>query len=564
MSVAAELVSAAEAQYEFGVSTGGDAFAVPKEGPRLVAMLRGGRLSLRAQLAATYFAETERVASQSALADALSVIEGKALRTEPVDLHVRVASDHAGTTWLDLGDTTGLAIEITPSGWRLVEPSVMFRRSALTGALPRPTTGGKGLALLWDLLNVAPDDRPLVLGWLIHGLEEHSAHPILAPLGEQGTGKSTATRTIASIIDPSPVPARKVPRDIDAWVTAAAGSWVVGLDNVSAIPEWFSDSLCRAVTGDGDVRRTLYTDGDLSVFAFRRCVILNGIDLGALRGDLADRLLRVELGRILPDRRREDSELGAAWRSAHPAILGALLDLAVEIKSLRPEVELSEKPRMADFARTLAAVDKIMGMAGLQRYLSMVGGLAADVVEGNSFAAAITQRIRAPFVGTAAELLDDLVESDTEWRALRDWPANPRAATGMLRRLAPTLRQLGWTIDDIGKTRLKTRQWRIEPPPGEHVQPAPATPAPPAGQSSDREIPGETDGASDAGRGYKPVCRDSCYPRTEPEHPRRPPAPDQGEQQDRGDRGHRGRDAVAYSGGTRSKSPHGWASRSMG
>ena len=67
--------------------------------------------------------------------------------------------------------------------------------------------------------------------------------------------------------------------------TAAAGSWVVALDNLSGIPAWLSDSLCRASTGDGNVKRALYSDAGLAVVKFRRCVVINGIDLGALRGD---------------------------------------------------------------------------------------------------------------------------------------------------------------------------------------------------------------------------------------------------------------------------------------
>jgi hypothetical protein len=68
------------------------------------------------------------------------------------------------------------------------------------------------------------------------------------------------------------------------WVTAASGAWVIALDNLSHVTDWLSDSLCRAVTGDANVRRALYTDNDTHVIAFKRCLILNGIDLGAVRG----------------------------------------------------------------------------------------------------------------------------------------------------------------------------------------------------------------------------------------------------------------------------------------
>ena len=133
---------------------------------------------------------------------------------------------------------------------------------------------------MWHL-NVATADRPLALAWEIAALiDPESPHPILSLFGEQGTGKSTGCRRLVSLIDPSPVPLRKPPRDPEGWVTAAQGSWVVALDNLSHVPDCLSDSLCRAATGDGDVRRALYTDSDLAVFAFRRCILLNGIDVG--------------------------------------------------------------------------------------------------------------------------------------------------------------------------------------------------------------------------------------------------------------------------------------------
>jgi len=100
---------------------------------------------------------------------------------------------------------------------------------------------------------------------------------------------------LVDLIDPSPVPLRQAPRDADSWVTAASGSWVVALDNLSGIPPWLSDSLCRAATGDGSVKRALYTDADLAVVKFRRCVIVNGIDVGAVHISLF---------------RREDGEAG--------------------------------------------------------------------------------------------------------------------------------------------------------------------------------------------------------------------------------------------------------------
>ncbi len=448
-SVATELIGLALGRYNLGRTPSGEPYAVPKSGPRLVRALRGGTGSLRAELAAAYYANTGKGASSAALADALVTIEGQAINAGRVEeLHLRIAK-HGSDLWLDLGDDTGRAVRLRLDGWLVTdEVPVLFRRTALCGALPDPVGGG-GLDDLWQVLNVRDADRPLLLAVLVSALLPDIPHPILALLGEQGTGKSTATRAVAGLVDPSPVQLRKAPRDAEAWVTAAAGSWVVALDNLSGLKDWLSDSLCRAVTGEGDVRRRLYTDGDLHVVAYRRVVILNGIDLGALRDDLAERLVTVNLKRIPENRRAREADLTAAWEAAHPRALGALLDLACKVLAVLPQVHLAEAPRMADFAYVLAAVDQVLGTAGLDTYRNRAGELAADAVTSDPVLARITERITEPFRGTSADLLAQLAWPDGP--PPRGWPTSPRALTEVLRRRAPSLRQVGWTVEDEGR-----------------------------------------------------------------------------------------------------------------
>jgi hypothetical protein len=462
--VATVLVEIAHERYRFGVSTEGDVFAVPKDGPRVVSLLRGGRKSLRAELAREYFARARRTAPQQALADALLVIEGTAQESYEQTLNLRVAR-HQDALWLDLGDHSGAAVSITASGWRVeAEAPVLFRRTALTSPLPVPVAGGE-LDELWRWLNVEPDDRPLLAAWLIAALRPDTPHPVLGLFGEQGTGKTSAMKLVVSTVDATPVPARKPPRDPDSWVTAAAGSWVVGLDNLSDIPPWLSDSICRAVTGDGDVRRRLYTDSDLAVFSFRRCIIFNGIDLGGLRGDLADRLVPIQLRRIADSERLDEEQLWPAWPAAHPRILGALLDLAVAVARALPDVELATRPRMADFARVVAAVDDVLGTNGYAHYVTTQGAMASDSLTGDDFIAAIYRAVDETFVGTSAELLLHVAPAADDWRPPRGWPANARAVTTRLHRQAPVMRKAGWVIDDDGgANHANAVRWTITPP----------------------------------------------------------------------------------------------------
>ena len=176
--------------------------------------------------------------------------------------------------------------------------------------------------------------------------------------------KPLALTTLVSLIDPSPAPARENPRDAESWITQAQGSWLVGLDNLSTVPDWLSDAMCRAVTGDGDVRRRLYTDGELVVFSFRRVLAVTSIDLGALRGDLADRMLPVSLHTIDTKARKRESEGKADWQREHPRALGALLDLAADVFAALPSIKLAELPRMADFAEVLGRRRSGAGHAG--------------------------------------------------------------------------------------------------------------------------------------------------------------------------------------------------------
>ncbi|MDN4520319.1 toprim domain-containing protein [Mycolicibacterium austroafricanum] len=461
-SVAAQVVDLARNEYTLGVTDTDEPFGVSATRPHIAMLLRGGRTGLRAELSRQFFALNDTVPSQQALADAGMVLEGFATRETPRRVYLR-AGDSDGAVYLDMGDPDCHVIEIRGGSWRLTNTApVLFRRTKLTGALPAPQAGD--LSKLWEFVGVAEADRPLVVAWLIAALVQIDVpHPILGLLAEQGATKSTVTRVLVSLVDPSAVPLRQPPRDIDGWTTAAAASWVVALDNLSGtVPAWLSDCLCRASTGDGSVKRALYTDSDVAVTSFRRCVIVNGVDLIVDKGDLAERVLPVELPRVT--KRRSEDDVNTEWEKARPGVFGALLDLAAKVHHRLPTVTVNDLPRMADFARLLAAVDEVLGTEGLARYRERAQRSAVDTLDAPLIAELVAAgRAFADITGSA--LLDALTPKGTDWRRPRGWPKNGRAVTGLLTRHAPALRALGWHVEhDQAANHDKVTRWTISPP----------------------------------------------------------------------------------------------------
>ncbi len=454
------LVALATERYRYAMTTSGEPFAVAVGGANVARMLRGGGDSLRAELALAHHQAHGKPPTASALADALLTLEGQAMTAPREKVALRVAT-HDGAVILDLGDETGRAAVVGPDGWQVVDRSpVLFRRTELTGALPIPGRGGT-LDELAKLLNVSDDTWPLVLGWLVAALLPDLPHPVLLLGGEQGTGKSTAETMLAGLIDPSPAQLRSMPRDPEQWAVAASGSWIVPLDNVSAITPWLSDAICRAVTGDGTVRRRLYSNDSLSVLSFRRVVMLSAIDTGALRGDLADRLLLVDLDRIGPGQRRDDAELSAAYTDALPKCVGALLTMASRVLRALPTVELAERPRMADFARVLAAVDAVLGTDALGTYRGQSTRLAVEVIDSDPVAVAVRSHLDTAkkWVGTAGALLDTLNPD----RPPKGWPSSARGMSAALRRAAPALRSVGIDVEapDRREPGTRDRKWTL-------------------------------------------------------------------------------------------------------
>jgi len=410
--------------------------------------------SFRRWLAGIFYKQEGKPPGGQAVADALAVIEARAQYEGAVrPVHVRVAGDDRAI-YLDLANATWQAIEITAVGWRVVsDPPVRFRRARGMLPLPLPLRGGP-LAELRDFVNIGGEDQwSLLMAWLVAALRPTGPYPVLALLGEQGTSKSTTQEVFRALVDPNVAPLRAEPRDIRDVMIAASNGWFVALDNLSDIAPWLSDTLCHLSTGGGFSTRELYSDDDERIFVATRPVMVNGIDAVISRADLLDRALIVDLPRIPAKQRRQRQAFWHDFESARPSILGGLLDAVAGALARHPKVTLPTLPRMADFASWAVAAEPNLGCAKEGIFLAAYEGNRAQAhvlaLEASPIAGAVrTLAGREAWKGTATELLETLggIASEALRRA-KGWPSSPRLLSGALRRVVPSLREVGILVD---------------------------------------------------------------------------------------------------------------------
>jgi hypothetical protein len=442
-----------------------DLFRTPSDEPFATIAVDGHREShpvrsnsFRLWLRRRYWDAIAGAASSGALSDAVETLAARALfGGETHEVGLRIA-EYDGRLYVDLANPAWEAVEIGPTGWRVItDPPVRFRRSPTMAPLPTPAAGGS-LAALRPFVNAVDElSWQLLAGSLVAALRPAGPYFVLILLGEQGSAKTTTARVFRSLIDPSRSALRAEPRDARDLLIAAKHNWLLAFDNVSQLPDWLSDALCRLSTGGGLGTRRLYTDEDETVLDAQRPVILTAITEIATRGDLLDRSIVLEQPVIGDRDRRSERGFWRTFEAVRPAILGALFDAAAAALANEPGIALERLPRMADPICWVTAAEPALGWA--------IGTFAA-AYEGNArqaqelaldlspiAAPLAVLAARGEWRGTATELRRVLADiAGVEPTRQRDWPKTPRALTGELKRLAPNLRAAGIGWERPGRT----------------------------------------------------------------------------------------------------------------
>jgi len=381
-------------------------------------------------------------------------------------LHVRCAcrGEHI---WIDLDGSR--AIRASTEGWEIDnKPPILFRSFPDQKALPVPEKPDKGdVRQILRFVNLADDGTQLLLlCYLVVALVPGIPIPALVVHGVQGSAKTTLLRLIKRTIDPSVVDLRAGVKDEDEFALAASQTRLLYLDNVTLLPGWLSDAICRATTGAGHAKRKLYTNKESTLIRYRCACGISGINPASGKQDLLDRALMLSLNGIPPDTRRPEEDLIAEFDEVRPSILGGLLDSLVHALRVKPSLELAELPRMADFAMYGAAAAVALGRRA-QDFLDAYQGNVRRQHEAAIDASPVGQTVeefmsdRTSWQGSPAELLEYLTAS-AEGLKIRTngkgWPGNPSWLMRRLKEVETTLTASGITIHRThdGQQRLVT------------------------------------------------------------------------------------------------------------
>ena len=321
------------------------------------------------------------------------------------------------------------------------------------GSLPLPVPiPGSSIELLRPFVNLVESEFQLLVAWMAAAMRPVGPYPVLVVHAEQGSAKSTLAKVVRQLIDPQTAPVQAEARSTRDLMISAVNGWLLVYDNISSLPSWLSDSLCRLATGGGFATRALYSNKEQSVIYAQRPIVLNGIEEFVRKADLADRGVFLHPPTIFDFKRREEREFWRSFRQNQPAILGGLLDVIVGALRAFPSVQLASLPRMADFARFGEAVGRGLGWPDerfLSVYLNNRREATASKLELSPLGTALLDLLEhykgsLDWTMAPAEALYAFTKTvDKKVAASPAWPKTPTALGKELRWLGPLLREHG-------------------------------------------------------------------------------------------------------------------------
>lgn len=366
----------------------------------------------------------------------------------PIQVHRRVAgSISKGKIAYFLADARWTTILISPEGSKKGRSKTLkFLKMPLDDEQVSPKEGGDLLKLLEKYINMSHDELVLFIVWLVQSFSRSSSHFAAVLSSSKGTGKSTLTKLIRAVVDPSKSGVSLLPSSEGDLKTLLGNSYLVAFDNTAALSRKFSDIICAAITGSKEAKRKLYTDCDQVILNLHNLVVINGIDIVPYKSDLAERSLLFELLPISKEKRRTDAEFWSDFEADRPLLLGAIFNVLSKAMVLLSNVNVTGLHRMADANKEMLAIAMALGIEQdeFQKILwKNAKKLQAAYAENNPFVDCITSyvKLKGSIYKSASEVYGDVLASIPGNRGF--FPDSPSAFSRRLNEERDALEQVG-------------------------------------------------------------------------------------------------------------------------
>lgn len=369
--------------------------------------------------------------------------------------------------YYNLNDDKNRIVKICAGGYKKLFPEdfldkdfVMYSTPSMAAqVLPKVAEDGKSLMdLLQPYLNLEENEQILLVVTIITWFLADIPKPVIVLQGGQGSGKTTLSRMLQMIVDPSKHLAFTMPKSKDDLGVALANNYMLSLDNLSQLPKDASDLLCSAVTGASTISRTLFTNNETTVVSYQNAILINGISINNFKPDFYDRCIQLELKRLQGNYKLTDS-LFDNFTKDLPRILGeifATLARAINVQSL----EVNGNYRMANYVHWGERISLVLfddKTVFLKAYDENREKVYRCISEENPVATVLESMLenilcnRKTCEFTPTELLSGL-EEEAQKPKLRfarkspNWPDTPQKLSYTLKRLVEYFASAGYLI----------------------------------------------------------------------------------------------------------------------
>lgn len=313
----------------------------------------------------------------------------------------------------------------------------------------------RGINRFRKITRLPTDDCMLVILWILHTYLPQGPYLLLIINGESGSGKSILTECIRLLVDPSSVPTLDQPKNEKELFGAAQSNHVIAIDNASKLKTKLLDGLCRISTGGGISIHKGNRLADQKAYHACRPVILNSIGPVALRNDVLQRSIVINLGHSTNN---VDAEIALDnFKAECPRILGSLFQAVAHGLSRIDEIGKESSFRMAGFLAWSIAAGSAFGWSE-EKIRSVYAKNQTEAFsrlgESDTLLIAIRELVRreGEWHGTATELLGRLKEivlqgANRDEMDIKGFPKGANALSGRLDRAREALNAFGIQFD---------------------------------------------------------------------------------------------------------------------